>query len=226
MKTKKLANNARISSNLGKFLLVCVVGIGLIAFTSGGVFSKFRTSQAAKSEPSSQVSAPTPAATPTAVINKARVFKKSMVFKKAQAELGYAAVRVASNSIPGVVASVPHGYTPQVYNPPAYNPPAYNPPVTIRIPPPSYVSPVSSFTYTPPKTVLFDPVVSRPMYFQGPGIPYSNPHYVPPINVYTPPVYTPPMTVYTPPMTIYTPPISSFRMPQMPVIIQPMYRFP
>jgi len=164
-------------------------------------------------------------------------YKKTLAFKKALTIAQYEAIRVAHENPVYDPVTIPPVNLP-------YQIPNYNPSPIIRLPQAAYVPDIQIPNYSVPASVRipqssfslpvtqYDPVEFPPMYFQGPGIPYANPHYIPPITSsstlynpssfvnpsfnnpstlynsttnFTSPTFNNPPTLYNPP-TIYNPP--------------------
>ena len=175
----------------------------------------------------------------------AQPYKKTLVFKKALTIAQYEAVRVAHENpvyepvtIPPVINYNPQPVIrlPQVAIVPAIQISSYSSPTSIRIP-------QSSFSL---QVTQYDPVEFPPMYFQGPGIPYANPHYIPPItssstlfNPLSPvnPSFNNPTTLYNPntnfnsptfnnPSTFYNPPTFNYPSFTNPTFNNPTFNNP
>ena len=160
-----------------------------------------------------------PTSKPDLAAPPAQPFKKSLVFKKALTLDQYEAVRVAHEM--AVVQPLSMSTVNQPYQSPSYVPqpvirvpqfstvpniqmPSYSLPTSIRMPQSSFSLPVTQY----------DPVDFPPMYYQGPGIPYANPHYIPPITnpatLYNPSTFNSPTfyngaTLYNPPTNFNSP---------------------
>jgi len=177
----------------------------------------------------------------------AQPFKKTLVYKKALTISQYEA---HENPVDKPVTD------PAVNLPDPI--PGYNTPPNIRLPQAAFVPnvqipnysvttsirmPQSSFSLT---VTQYDPVEFPPMYFQGPGIPYANPHYIPPIasssTIYNPssfvnPAFNNPSSLYNPttnfnsptfnnPPTFYNPPTFNYPSFNNPTFNNPTFNNP
>ena len=189
------------------YVLVGVIAVALVGVAAFLVQGRSRppseSGSASKSGPSVPLQQP---------------YKKALPFKKALTIQQYESIRLAHESpafeppeMPQLLHQAP-SYSlppvirvPQVAVVPAMQVPSYNPATSIRMPQSSFSLPV----------MPYDPVDFPPMSYQGPGIPYANPHYLPPITnpstfMNSPTLYNSPTNFSSPtfnnPPTLYNPP--------------------